>query len=717
MQRDEFKSIVYRVNVYGFCLAVPFFLLLTTLSILLIFSFDGRMMQVYLAGVAVASVIMLPPTFVFLYRGFQRVSKTFDEAARAIAGEAGRESVDLRSVETYPVKMAVLAFFVGTIGGIIGALSFYFWGEYNGTLCIYYIVLTITAAVSTAYLEYHILYRVMEPLRKYIYTSLGTRGASGGVSLKIRILALAAVLTIAPLLFGWITSVTRTTFIVRDDSMFLCSSNTALLADDIAGDVSEGDHAAAKDRAGQFSISADANFVILDQGTQPVISFARGGEIDAETRDKLLDGLSKEENGVVVNRRMTWMAAEAPISGTGYTLVQMVPIETLRGEVWNIGFLYFLFALAIVSIAGILTWLTYDSITRPIQELGEVATRVSEGDLTIRPSVASSDETGRLSEVFSIMVDNLRQVSVETMEAAGHASEGANGVSATAEEIQASLEQLTGIIMQLARNAEVEAETAERVNELTREIFAALQASSDQAISGMELSQTSSQLAEVGRMDALNAVERMSQARDSIQDTAGIIETLGQRSEEIGVIIEIIDRIADQTNLLALNAAIEAARAQEHGRGFSVVAEEVRKLAEESSTSTNRISGLVREIQKLAANAVGATHRGTDEVARGMEAVQVAGDSLQKIFEFVQQSEELSRAISETAQHHLELGSKVMEAVHEIHSIADANAASSEEISASAEEQTASMQELASTSLELSAMAERLRKLVEQFHV
>jgi methyl-accepting chemotaxis protein len=717
MTRDEFKTIVFRVNVFGFCLAIPFFLLLTTLSVLLIFSFDVRMMQVYLAGVAVASIILLPPTFIYLYTGFRRVSKTFDEAARAIAGEAGGGSVDLRSIETYPVKMAVLAFVVGTIGGTIGALSFYFLGEYSGTLSVYYVVLTVTAAVSTAYLEYHILYRLMEPLRKDIYTNLGTREASGGVSLKIRILALAAVLTIAPLLFGWVTSVTRTTFIVRDNSMLRCSDNTALLADDIAGEVSDGDQAPAKDKVGQFSMSEDANFVILDQGGQPVSSFAMGEEVDSETRDKLMSELAKQEGGAVVNRRMTWVAAEAPIGDTGYTLVQMVPIETLQGEVWNIGFLFFLIALLVVSIAGTLTWLTYDSITRPIEELGEVATRVSEGDLTVHPSVASSDETGKLSEIFSMMVDNLRQVSMETMEAAGHASEGASGVSATAEEIQASLEQLTTIIMQLARNAEVEAETADRVNELTREIFAALQASSDQAESGMELSQTSSQLAEAGRKDALNAVERMSQARDSIQDTAGIIETLGQRSEEIGVIIEIIDNIADQTNLLALNAAIEAARAQEHGRGFSVVAEEVRKLAEESSASTSRISGLVREIQKLAVNAVDATHRGTEEVAMGMKAVQVTGESLQKIFEFVQRSEELSRAISETAQHHLELGGKVMEAVHEIHSIADANASSSEEISASAEEQTASMQELASTSLELSAMAERLRKLVEQFHI
>ncbi len=448
-----------------------------------------------------------------------------------------------------------------------------------------------------------------------------------------------------------------------------------------------------------------------------VAGFDLSGTMDPETKDELLSDLAASGEEEMYNRRMTWAAASAPIGGTGYALVQVVPIDMLGGEVWTIGFIFALIALIVVLVAIFLTWLTYHSIASPIVELGQVATRVSEGDLTVHPSVASSDETGRLSETFGHMVENLRQVSVETMEAAGHASEGATGVSATAEEVQASLEQLTGIIIQLAKNAETEAQTAEKVNELTGEIMAALQLSSDQAESGVELSQTSSELAETGRNDALNAVDRMSRARDSILGTAHIIGDLDERSGEIGVIIEIIDNIADQTNLLALNAAIEAARAQEHGRGFSVVADEVRKLAEESSSSTNRISGLVREIQKLAAEAVESTQRGTEEVAQGMEAVQVAGDSLQRIYDFVQQSEQLSRTISETAQRHLELGNRVMEAVHEIHSIADGNASSSEEISASAEEQTASMQELTSTSLELVALSERLRKLVERFRI
>ncbi|MBN2026136.1 MAG: methyl-accepting chemotaxis protein, partial [Actinobacteria bacterium] len=165
----------------------------------------------------------------------------------------------------------------------------------------------------------------------------------------------------------------------------------------------------------------------------------------------------------------------------------------------------------------------------------------------------------------------------------------------------------------------------------------------------------------------------------------------------------------------ALNAAIEAARAQEQGRGFSVVAEEVRKLAEDSTRSTARIAHLVREIQKNAAAAVEKAEGASQEVSEGMEAVQVAGSSLEKINDFVRQSAELSRTIAETSKRHLALGVNIMEAMEEIRGIADMNASNSQEISASSQEQSASMQELSATSMQLTSLADNMKGLVERY--
>jgi methyl-accepting chemotaxis protein len=233
----------------------------------------------------------------------------------------------------------------------------------------------------------------------------------------------------------------------------------------------------------------------------------------------------------------------------------------------------------------------------------------------------------------------------------------------------------------------------------------------------VEVSQTSSQLAEVGRKDATVAVERMGSVKESISETVGIIGRLDEQISEIGVIVEVIDNIADQTNLLSLNAAIEAARAQEHGRGFSVVAEEVKKLAEESARSTSRIAGLVREIQKNTSAAVQATQRGTEEVDAGAQAVRVAGDSLEKIYEYVKRAEALSRAVAETTREHLGLMEQGITAMEEIRNIAEQNASSSEEIAAAAEEQSASMQELAATSQQLATLAEHLKGISSAFRL
>jgi methyl-accepting chemotaxis protein len=269
----------------------------------------------------------------------------------------------------------------------------------------------------------------------------------------------------------------------------------------------------------------------------------------------------------------------------------------------------------------------------------------------------------------------------------------------------------------MAESASREARMAEEVYALSTEIHEALELSSKQADEGAEASLTSSSLAEDGRKDAVAAIEKMASVRESIAATVEIIKTLGEQSEEIGIVGEVIDNIADQTNLLALNAAIEAARAQEQGRGFSVVAEEVRKLAVESTTSTARIANLVRGIQANTAKAVERADDASKEVSEGMQVVEVAGESLEKINDFVRRSADLSSAVAETTKRHLILGNKIMEAMEEIRNIAEQNASNSEELSASTEEQSAAMQELSATSQQLTNLADNMKGLVERYRL
>jgi methyl-accepting chemotaxis protein len=495
------------------------------------------------------------------------------------------------------------------------------------------------------------------------------------------------------------------------------ADNATIIAGEIGADQVGVDYQMSQEIAREFALTDDETLLLVNSRGQVAEEIELGKGVDEGSVAELLERLGTEEKPSVMDERMNLVAAAAPVGVTGYTLVKIFPISPFMGDVATLTYIFLIVGAIVLLLAFYLTKETVDSITDPLKDLEAAANKVSEGDLTISVEVASSDEIGQLSSSFAYMVSSLYQISEQALHAAEDTSEGASGVSATTEEAQASLDQLSSIIQQLAENASREAKMAEDVYSLTTEIYEALESSSSQADMGVEVTQTSSNLAEEGRKDALAAVDRMEKVKDSITETAEIIKALGEQSGEIGIIVEVIDNIADQTNLLALNAAIEAARAQEHGRGFSVVAEEVRKLAEESTKSTNRIANLIREIQKNTTAAVETAKKGTEEVSAGMEAVQVAGDSLEKIYDFVKRAEELSSAIAGTTQRTLELGNKILEAMGEIRVIAEQNASSTEEISAASEEQSAAMQELSSTSVQLAELADGMRDSVEKYRL
>ena len=321
-----------------------------------------------------------------------------------------------------------------------------------------------------------------------------------------------------------------------------------------------------------------------------------------------------------------------------------------------------------------------------VDMLLEAMDAFSMGDLTVRLP-QEEGELGRLFEGFNSSVENFRHVLLELNQAI-------DSVTSTALQIQKSSEGMAqGIRNQSLQVSEVSAAT----EEMTRTIMQ----NTENAHQTLEESKTNGEIASQGSHIVQQTAAKISQLVEVISQATQTIEKLNQSSAEIGEIISVIEEIADQTNLLALNAAIEAARAGEQGRGFAVVADEVRKLAERTTGATRKITDMIKTIQGEVQEAVGAMNHGREEVMQGLEYAEKAQDTLQQIVE-------RTHIVAQLVEQIVNAGKEQTLASEQI-------ANSAETISQVSESSADSIEEIAQSVQGLHAMMAELSELIRQF--
>lgn len=374
---------------------------------------------------------------------------------------------------------------------------------------------------------------------------------------------------------------------------------------------------------------------------------------------------------------------------------------------------------AISVLLGIVTGLFISfTISNPIKALTRSANAIAEGDL-LQPvrSYRTGDETELLSESFIKMQKNLKELIAKISQAAQTLASSSQQLSASSQETSSSSQEMASTINQLAEGASSQARELENTSSIVNDMSDSLGIISENASAVSEVSSKVMQISQDGLEIAGLAIDKIKEIKASTNQAAGLVTVLGEESQRIGSIIDIIKGISDQTNLLALNAAIEAARAGEMGKGFAVVASEVRKLAEQSLQSTQEISELIGKIQLKTQQAVESMNFNIKNVDEGVIAVNNAESSFKTISSEAGSTAVQINELSGTVQQMATGSKEIARSIESIAAVSEETAASSEEITAASEEQTAAMEEVASSAQDLARLAEELQGSICNFKV
>ncbi|WP_447778122.1 methyl-accepting chemotaxis protein [Pseudomonas chlororaphis] len=376
-----------------------------------------------------------------------------------------------------------------------------------------------------------------------------------------------------------------------------------------------------------------------------------------------------------------------PFEGGPWSVVASMPKAEIRAVTWSVGTRLVIGSLLAMLLAvGATVWLLRSKLA-PLGDLVRQADALGKGDLSARLNVSSQDEIGQLASSFnqmgqalSTMVEHIRRAAEEV----NGRAQALSGLSGGAYE---GMEQQSGEISSMAGAVEEFSATSLNI--------------ADNMGNTERLAQENAQQTRIGRTSMEEASASLEQIAGALNSTATVINTLGQRSEEIGGIVGVITAIADQTNLLALNAAIEAARAGEQGRGFAVVADEVRNLASRTREATDEISGMINSIQQETGNAIATMEQGNVLMQEGLSRNANVASALARIDEQSRSAGQQFAAITTATQ---EQSSTATLLSSNLQSIALANSEQREVVS-----------NLAITAKELEKLAADLRQEVDRF--
>jgi len=366
-------------------------------------------------------------------------------------------------------------------------------------------------------------------------------------------------------------------------------------------------------------------------------------------------------------------------------------------------------------LGGLMIYFIIRSITKPLYSLVDAAISISNGDLSQKIAITNNDEFATLASAFNRMVDSLREILVNVRQSSQHIISSTEELNSGVGMISESTNMVTTWVSQMVKGTEKQVQGSIDSTRTIEEMSIGIGRIAEGANTVTENSHVSTEEAKKGNAAVKDAITQMSDIAKYVEESTHSIQALEEKSKEINQIIGVITDIASQTNLLALNAAIEAARAGEQGKGFAVVADEVRKLAEQSRQSAEQISSLLLEIQRETDRAVGITMKSSKEAKKGMEIVEETGQVFARILTSAEKVSAEMEDVSASAQQLYASSEEVIASVEEMNQIAKEVASTSDAVNKSTSENYEFTQKIKGSFEELNQLANDLNDLVIKF--
>ncbi|MBB6215287.1 methyl-accepting chemotaxis protein [Anaerosolibacter carboniphilus] len=366
----------------------------------------------------------------------------------------------------------------------------------------------------------------------------------------------------------------------------------------------------------------------------------------------------------------------------------------------------------------ILVFLISRNISRNLNQVVKATGKVAKGELSLEEiTYRGKDEVGQLSAAMNEMVVNLRSMIQEVAEAAIKVDDESSTLKNVANEVQQSSAQIAATMLEMASGAEEQAGSA---TEIANSIFSLTELITEASKNKELLEASSKDILDVVQRERTHmetSIENMNDINKIIKESVTKVKLLDENSKKVSTLGQVINAIAEQTNLLALNAAIEAARAGEAGRGFAVVADEIRKLAEQVGTSVSEINGIVVGIQKDSKSMTESLVAGYENVEESTKQIKITGDGFEKIHREVVSMADRIQDVSASLDEISANSNKISSAGEQIAAISQENSAGIEQTVASMQQQNSSMEMIAQNSHSLARSANVLKSIVDQFRL